>query len=147
MIDIENLVFNTVFNAVSLVREDAHIGKGYVQTLSEFPYIAVHEVDNAPYQSTDTDDSAENYTRVIYQVDVYSDKAGTARSECKELIALVDGIMQSMKFRRQRLNEPVNIERTVFHQYARYSAIVKAGVTTPGNTEGETITTFQMYRR
>ena len=149
MIDIENLVFDTVFNAVATARPDANVVKGFDEEKAVFPCIAVREVDNAPVQRMDTDVCAENYTRVIYQVDVYSNKEGTAQSECRELIKLVDGIMQSMKFRRQRLNEPFNMERTIFRQYARYVAVVDKGtvtVTGTGNEQTET-TTFHMYRR
>ena len=149
MIDIESLVFDTVFNGMRNVYSSLNITSGYVEENAVFPCVVVHEIGNEPYQRTDTDDCAENYTRVTYQIDVYSDKANTARSECKKLLALADSIMQNMKFRRQRMNEPVNTSRTIYHQYARYTAIVQAGISTTVTNNGTetTTTTFQMYRR
>ena len=149
MIDVENLVFDTVFNGVTAVHTDANVQKGFVEESAVFPCIVVRETNNVPVQSMNTDDCAENYTRITYQVDVYSDKSGTARTECRDLLNLVDGIMQGMKFRRTHLSEPLNIKRTIFRQYARYTVIVGKGVTTSETVDGEvvTTTTFQMYRR
>lgn len=149
MIDIESLVINTVFDGVTAVHPDVPVIKGFIEENAVFPCIVIRETNNIPVQRTNTDDCAENYTRVTYQVDVYSDKEGSARSECRELLKLVDGIMQSMKFRRIHMNEPLNIDRTIFRQYARYVVIVAKGITTvsgEGNDQVET-TTFQLYRR
>ena len=149
MIDVENLVFDTVFNGVRAVYSDMNVTKGYIEEIAKFPCIVVRETNNVPVQRMNTDDCAENYTQITYQIDVYSDKQGTARSECRTMMNLVDGIMQGMKFRRTHMNEPLNIKRTVFRQYARYTAIVGKGVTTTTIVDGKevTTTTFQMYRR
>lgn len=149
MIDVENLVFDTVFNGVRTVYPTMEVNKGFIEETATFPCVIIRETDNVPVESTNTDDCAENYTRLTYQVDVYSNKAGTARSECKKILDLVDGLMQSMKFRRTHTNEPLNISRTIFRQYARYTVIVGKGIdTVTGNgNEQTTTTTFQLYRR
>lgn len=149
MINVENLVFDTVFNAVRTVYPSIEINKGFIEETAVFPCIIIREVNNIPVEETNTDDCAENYTRLTYQVDVYSNKAGSARSECKDLLELVDTTMQSMKFRRTHTSEPFNINRTLFRQYTRYTVIVANGVDTvtgEGN-EQTTTTTFQLYRR
>ena len=149
MIDIENLVFDTVYNGVVSVHSNANVQKGFIEETAVFPCIVLRETNNVPVQSMNTDDCAENFTRVTYQVDIYSDKDGTARSECRELLKVVDELMQGMKFRRTYMSEPLNIKRTIFRQYARYTVIVGKGVTTTtvNGNETETTTTFQMYRR
>lgn len=149
MIDVENLVIDTVINGVQTVYPNLPVTQGFIEKNATFPCIVVRETNNAPVQRMDTDDCAENYARLTYQVDIYSDKAGTARSECRELLNLVDGIMQSMKFRRINMSEPLNVKRSIFRQYARYSVIVGKGVTTVTGTGDNVVetTTFQMYRR
>ena len=149
MIDVESLVIDTVINGVHAVYPNLDVQKGFIEESATFPCIVIRETNNVPVQSMNTDDCAENFTRLTYQVDVYSDKAGTQRSECRELLKLVDGIMQGMKFRRTHMNEPLNIKRSIFRQYARYTVIVGKGVTTTTGTGNEqvTTTTFQMYRR
>ena len=144
MIDVENLVFDTVFNAVHAVFPDVDVEKGFNEEMATFPCVVIRETNNVPVQRTITDECAENHTQVTYQADAYSDKAGTARSECKALLKVVDDAMtnvSSMKFRRTHMSEALNIKRTIFRQYARYTVIVEKG-TVNGDT-----TTFQLYRR
>lgn len=141
MIDIQNLVFNTVFNGMRAVYPELEITRGFIEETAKFPCVVIRETGNVPVQRTNTDECAENYTQVTYQVEVYSDKAGTGMSECRELLALADEVMQGMKFRRTHMNEPLNIQRTIFRQYARYTAIAGKGL-----AEGENVV-FQMYRR
>lgn len=149
MIDVENLVFDTVYNGVQNVRQGVAVTKGYIEENATFPCVVVRETNNVPVEDTNTDPCAENYTRLTYQIEFYSDKVGTARSELRTLLNLVDGIMQNMKFRRTYMSEPFNINRTVYRQYARYTVIVAKGVETVSG-EGQqqtTTTTFQVYRR
>lgn len=149
MIDVENLVFNTVFNAVENVRNDVAVNKGFIEENAKFPCIVIRETGNVPVEETATDPCSENHSRLTYQIEVFADKEGTARSECRELINIVDEAMHGMKFRRTYLSDQFNVNRTIFRQYARYSAIVGKGITTVSG-EGQqqtTTTTFQMYRR
>ena len=145
MINIENLVFNTVFDGVASVSASVPVTKGYIEENAEYPCIVVRETNNVPVENTATDDNSENHTRVTYQVDIYSDKEHTARSECRDLLSVVDGIMQGMKFRRTYMSEPLNINRSIYRQYARYAVIVGQGVTEGSGASA--VTTFHMYRR
>lgn len=149
MIDIENLVFDTVYNGMTSVHTGVNITKGFVEEEATYPCLVVREINNEALLRTATDPNDENHARVTYQIDAYSNKAGTAMSECRKLLKEADVIMKGMKFHRQRLSEPLNIKRSVFRQYARYTAIIGQGVTT---TTGEgqqqvSTTTFQVYRR
>ena len=149
MIDIENLVFDTVYSQLHQTYPNANITAGYDEQNAIFPAVVVRETNNQPYRDSATDACSENHARVTFEIEVYSDKENTARSECKELLNAVDGIMQGMKFRRIHKNRPINIDRTVYRQYARYEVIVAKGITTVTGTGDEEVstTTFQMYRR
>ena len=146
MIDVENLVFDKFYTAFHTLHESANITAGYDEKHAVFPCVIVREVGNVPYQNGNTDPCSENYTRVTYEIEVESDKKGTARSECKNILNAVDGIMQGMKFRRIHKNRPLNVDRTVYRQYARYEAIVGKPVTYDAGTANER-TVYQMYRR
>ena len=141
MIDIENLVFDTVYNALHTLYPNVNITSGYDEKKAVYPAIYVRETNNTPVERMNTDDCAENYSRLTYEVEVVSDRENTARSECKELLTAADGVMQSMKFRRIHKNRPVNTDRTVYRQYARYEVIVGKPYEKDGNT------VFPMYRR
>jgi hypothetical protein len=141
MIDIESKIVDTVFNAVLAVRPNADVTTGYDEKTAKFPCVVVFEVDSAPVRSGNTDDCAENYTRLTYEVSVYTDSANNAKTDGKEILEAVDSAMQGLKFRRTRKNRPLNISRTIFRQYARYEVIVGKPVEIDGNT------VYQMYRR
>ena len=49
MIDIENMVFDRVFNALSLLRPEANITAGYDEKSAVFPTVIVREIGNIPY--------------------------------------------------------------------------------------------------
>ena len=149
MIDVENLVFDTFYEQFHTLHSNANVTAGYDEQNAQFPCVVVRQTNSQPYRNSATDDCAENHTRLTFEVEVYSDKADTGRSECKELLADADTIMQSMKFRRIHMNRPINVDRTVWRMYARYEVIVGKGVTTVTGTGNEqvTTTTFHMYRR
>lgn len=146
MIDIEDLVFDTVYNQLSVTYPEANITAGYDEEMAVYPAVIVRQTANTPYASGNTDDCAENYTRVVFEVEVVSDKQNGARSECRKILESADTIMQGMKFRRIHMNRPLNVNRTIFRQYARYEVIVGKPVTYDAGTANER-TVFQMYRR
>lgn len=141
MIDIENLVFNTVYDQLTAIYPSANVTIGYDEEKATYPTVIVRETNNVPVQSMNTDDCAENYSRLTYEIEVVSNREHTARSECKELLEAADTIMQNMKFRRIHKNRPVSVDRTVYRQYARYEVIVGRPYEKDGNT------VYPMYRR
>lgn len=141
MIDIKNFVFDTVYNQLSTQFPNANITAGYDEQNAIFPTVIVRETNNQPYRASATDDCSENHTRVTFEIEVESDQETTGRSECETILSAVDEIMQGMKFRRVHKNRPINIDRTVWRQYARYEVIVGKPIEVDGNT------VYQMYRR
>lgn len=141
MIDIESKVFDTIFNAVTLEYPNADVTTGFDEKLAVFPCVVVQEVNNAPLRRMDTDDCAENYTALTYEVSVYTDNVNKAKSEGKKILEIVDNALQDLKFRRVRKNQPLNIARTIFRQYARYEVIVGKPIVVGDNI------VYQMYRR
>ena len=143
MINIESKVIDTVFNAVKAndAFPDADVTTGFDERTAVFPCVVVQEVDNAPVARMNTDDCAENYSRISYEISVYTDSVNHAKTEGKAILDIVDTAMQGLKFRRIRKNQPLNIARTIFRQYARYEVIVGKPITVGNNT------VYQMYRR
>ena len=141
MIDIESKVVDTIFNAVTAVYPNADVTTGYDEKTAVFPTVVVEEVNNSPYRQSATDDCSENHARITYEVNVYTDNTGTAKSVGKDILNIVDLALQGLKFRRIHRNKPLNLNRTVFRQYGRWEVIVGK----PG-TDGDN-TIYQMYRR
>lgn len=143
MIDIEPKIVDTIYNAVKAQNAypDADVTTGFDLKTATFPCVVVSEIDNAPVRKTDTDDCAENYTRLIYEVSVYTDSENKAKTEGKAILGIVDTALQGLKFRRMRTNQPLSISRTIFRQYGRWEVIVSKPLTVGNNT------VYQFYRR
>lgn len=141
MIDIESKVFDTVFNAVTAAFQGIRVDAGYVESSATFPAVSVIETNSVPVSSTNTDDCAENYTRLFYEVNIYSDKQNTAKSEARAIAKVVDEAMQSLKCYRTMMHQLPNQDRTIFRLYMRYEVIAR-----PIKEDG-IITGYQLYRR
>ena len=141
MIDIQSKVVDTIYNAVITQYPNIDVTTGYDEKNAVFPCIVVEEIDNVPYRRTITDDCVENYSRITYEVSVYTDNQNSAKTDGRKIISLVDAALAGLKFRRIRLNKPLNIGRTIFRQYLRSDVVVSKPVTVGNNT------VYQMYRR
>ena len=141
MIDIEDKVFDVIFNAVTAIYPEADVTTGYDETTAVFPCVVVSETNNQPLRNMATDDCSENYTRLTYEVSVYTNDKNKAKMEAKKILKIVDDALQALKFRRVHMNKPLNINRTIFRQYGRWEVIVGKPI-----TDGEN-TVYQLYRR
>lgn len=148
MIDIENVVLDTVSTQLASVITDltVNVTSGYDEHKAVFPTLLVRETGSMDYQKTATDDCSENHARLTYELEVWSDKQNTGRSQCKRILGAADDIMKSMKFRRIYKSRPFNIDRTKWRQYARYEVIAAKPVTYDKGTANER-TVIGMYRR
>lgn len=143
MIDIESKIVDTIFNAVKANNAfpDADVTTGFDETTAVFPCVVIEEITNTPLRSTATDNCAENHTRLVYEVSVYTNDASSAKTTGKEILKIVDTALQGLKFRRVHKNRPLNIRRTLFRQYGRWEVIAGKPV-----TDGQK-TIYQLYRR
>lgn len=141
MIDIENKIVDSIFNAVKNDFPNADVTTGFDELTATFPCVVVQEIENTPVRRMDTEDCAENFTRLTYEVSIYTDNANHAKTTGKQILNIVDDTLQALKFRRIRKNRPLNISRTIFRQYGRWEVVVAKPVVIGDNT------VYQMYRR
>lgn len=125
MIDIENDIFNTVATAVRTEYPDIYMVGEYVKTPPKFPFVSIVEMDNQSYQRTEDSGNSENHASVMYEVNVYSNKAVGKKSECKAIAAKVDEQMLALGFARTMLQPIPNLDdATIYRMVGRYSAII-----------------------
>lgn len=130
MIDIEPQVFTRVSEDVRNEFPDSFLTGEYVKSPSEFPAVSLVEMDNLPYERSQTTESVENHATVTYEVNVYSNLTKGKKAECKKIIAIVDKAMASMGFVRIMLNPVPNMDdATIYRMTARYRAVVSANHT------------------
>ena len=125
MIDIENEVFNSVATEVRANYPNSYVVGEYVKTPPKFPSVSIIEMDNKSYQQTEDSGSSENHASVMYEVNVYSNKSVGKKTECKEIIALIDERMLALGFARTMLQPIPNLDdATIYRMTGRYSAII-----------------------
>ena len=125
MINIENELFSGVTSKVRDIYPNIYMTGEYVKSPSSFPAVSLVEMDNTVYESSQTSSENENHATVMYEVNVYSNKTKGKKTECKEIISLIDGEMISIGFSRIMLQPIPNMDdATIYRMTARYRAIV-----------------------
>ena len=123
MIDIENLVFTPIAQAVRAQFEGANVVGEYVREPSRFPHVSLVESDN--YISTRHRDnsSTEKYATVMYEVNVYSNKTSGRKTEARSILDLIDTMLTAKNFTRIAMTPVPNLENsTIYRLTARYRA-------------------------
>ena len=125
MINIEEELFNDVSTIAREEYPDLYMVGEYVKSPPSFPCASLVEMDNSIYTATQTSDGNENHSSVMYELNVYSNKIRAKKSECKNIISLIDSVMLRYGFTRTMLQPIPNLEdATVYRMVARYSAVV-----------------------
>ena len=141
MIDIESIVFDTVYKAVKSKFPKAEVKSVYVESAAEFPCVCVVEDDNRTFQKTLDGSLNEHHAELLYTVTVYSNKKNGKKEEARDIAKVIDEAMQGMKFTRIMLNQIPNIDQRIYRIVGRYRAIVSEGLK---QSDGKTI--YQIYR-
>ena len=127
MIDMENVIFNRVATKVREEYPGIYMTGEYVKSPSSFPAASLVEMDNATRTDTIDSGSNENHANVMYEVNVYSNKATGKKSECKAIIALIDEEMLALGFVRNTLTPVPNMnDSTIYRMVARYKATISS---------------------
>ena len=133
MIDIEPIVFDTVYKAVKEKFPKTEIKSVYAESAAEFPCVCVVEDDNRTFKKTLDTSLTEHHAELLYTVTVYSNKKSGKKEEARAIA--------NMKFTRTMLNQIPNIDQRIYRIVGRYRAIVSEGLIQPDGS-----TKYQIYR-
>ena len=133
MIDIENAVFTQIATALRTQFQSVSVYGEPVETPASFPCVTIVEADNAVLKYTRDLSGVEHYAKVMYEINVYSNKANGKKTECKSISNYIDSIMTGLLFTRTFRGQTPNIDRTIYRITLRYEAVVREGIT-DGNT-------------
>lgn len=122
MIDLEN----DIYNAVATALRTAHAG---VFTASEdtpvppkLPAVSIVEADNRVFERMRTE-NIENAASVMYEVNIYSNKASGGKTEAKAIAATADAAFTSIGFTRTLMNQVPNFnDAKIYRIVCRYEA-------------------------
>ena len=124
MLDIENVVFTLVNEAVSEANPKAKCYGELIDIPPSFPCVTVEEKDNYVPEKYREGNKEEKYTQLMYEINVYSNKSTGKKSEARALLNAVDKVLNYNGFRRTTANAVTMEDTHIYRMVARYSAIV-----------------------
>lgn len=123
MIDVEAKIYTPVAAALRANFLGIEVSGDYTKVPPKFPFVSMVEADNATSQNRMDTSDVERFATVMYEINVYSDKADGKKSECKAIMAFIDEIMYRMNFTRIALAPVPNLSKsTIYRMIARYRA-------------------------
>lgn len=139
MIDIENYVVDYIQTKFERAGKNVFVDSLFQPFPEEFPCVTVREIQNIPLDSTFDQQLSEHFARVNYQIDIVVSET-PIKAKCKELLAIADEAMTSLKFTRYHWDVSTSEDRTLAWGTARYRAVVGEP------KENGDISVYQMYR-
>ena len=122
MIDIEAKIYSPIRTALVNAYDGIFVTSEPTATTAKFPAVSIVQQDN--YMSINKLDNSgmERFATVMFQVDVYSNKASGRKSQCKEIMGVIDTMLYGMNFTRLSLT-PVPMANDGYYRLtARYRA-------------------------
>ena len=124
MIDFEPEVFTAVKTALVAAYPTITVESVPNYEPASFPFVCIEEADNYAYRSSQDTASNENHVIVMYEITAYSNLQSGRKRECRKIMSVCDGVMDSLGFSRSGLT-PVSIdEGSKYRMVARYTAVI-----------------------
>ena len=137
MFDIENDVFTVVAEALRTEFPGIYVAGEYVNSPPSFPAVTIVEADSSVIKSMSTI-VVEDFARLLYEVNVFSNKNVGKKSEAKAIFNVVDEALRNLKFTRVSKTQVLNYaDATIYRLNGRYEAIVG---------DGKTAGTYMIYQ-
>lgn len=124
MIDIENDIYTAVAAVLRAAFPNIYVVGEYVPAPPRFPAVSIVEADNRVVTRMRTR-NIENAASVMYEVNIYSNKASGKKSEAKAIAATLDEKFAEIGFTRTMKEQVPNLnDATIYRIVCRYEAIV-----------------------
>lgn len=124
MLEIENDVFDTVATELRSQHAGIFVSGEFVDTPAKFPAVTIVEADNRIFERMRTR-RIENAVRVMYEVQIFSNKASGKKAEAKEIANTADGVFANLGFTRTMRSQVANLkDATIYRIVCRYEAVV-----------------------
>jgi hypothetical protein len=124
MIDCENEVYTRVAKMLREKFPGINITGEYVKAPSSFPHVSITMSDNVPLRNKQDTSMKETMNQVMFEINVYSNKAEGKKTECKSIAKAIDETLFSMNFQRMAFTPVPNMEdATIYRITARYRVV------------------------
>lgn len=124
MIDAENEIFTNIAAALRKAFPKITVLSETVFVPPAFPCVCIEETDNYAYRKSADSETGENHAVIVYEVNIYSNKASGKKSECKKFFALIDDFFLKLGFvRNTKIPIPTG-DITMYRLFGRYMAVI-----------------------
>lgn len=123
MNNIEAKVFDPIATALRSRFNGIYVTGEYVDAPPSFPAVSIIESDN--YMDTNTLSTRvdEEYSIVMYEVEVYTNLSRGKKTQAREILDFVDAILYDLNFTRLSMTPVPNMANTsIYRLVARYRA-------------------------
>lgn len=121
MIDIESEIYGPI---AKTLREDfpgINVSGEYVRSPSVFPHVTIEESDNYISQDKLSSSDVEEYSSLLYTVNVYSNKTSGKKAECRKIMARISELLYAKNFRRISCTPVPNMQNaTIYRLVAQF---------------------------
>ena len=124
MIDLENDIFDYAAKALRVAHTGIDVAAEYVEMPAKFPHVSIVEADNRVLERMRTN-NIENAVSVMYEVNIYSNKASGKKSEAKAIANTLDDVLSGIGFTRTFREQVPNLrDATIYRIVCRYEAVI-----------------------
>ena len=125
MIDIENDVFTAVATVLRTEYPGIFVTGENVPVEAKLPAVSIVEADNRVAERYRTTQEKEFAANVMYEVNIYSNKAAGKKSEAKAIASTADTAFAGLGFTRTMKNQAPNFnDARIYRIVCRYEATV-----------------------
>lgn len=111
MIDIENEVYTRCATAIRSAFPQADVSGIFVNEPSTFPHVSIVMRDCSEWQGSRDSSYREKIVDAMFEVNVYSDRKDTPKSEAKAIMETISDVMRSINFTRTVMTPVENLAR------------------------------------
>lgn len=123
MIDVESQIYTPIAVALRKTFPGIDVSGEYVKAPSAFPHVSIVEQDNYPTLEHLSTSDKEQFATLMYEVNVYSNKSTSKKSQCRNIMKVIDDLMYQRNFTRISLSPIPNLENaSIYRLVARYRA-------------------------
>lgn len=124
MIDLENDIYDYAAKALRAAHTGIDVAAEYVEMPAKFPHVSIVEADNRVLERMRTN-NIENAASVMYEVNIYSNKASGKKSEAKAIANTLDDVLSGIGFTRTFREQVPNLrDATIYRIVCRYEAVI-----------------------
>ena len=116
-------VYTPIFNALREEFEGIYVTGEYKPAPPSFPAVSIIEADNYVDTEKMSTSADEEYSIVMFEVEVYTNLENGKKQQAREILAFIDAILYDLNFTRLSMTPVPNMANTsIYRLVARYRA-------------------------